>query len=276
MKKLVTSLAWLALLTGCATTRLPQTSQNPFGGSAGTMFTRKPVVRQVGRQQPAFGPYQASDIRRGWTTTHQRSGGVLRPGASGSPVLDVLSLPYAQRLTTEDSKMQFSIRDDQGHTADVYTTTKAVTQSVISKVPLLGQLDPELLSKTTETFNAIIVGPQLGATNAWNLLLSTTNKTGFERHNQAPVIGLVGDEDQVLLRIKLVPHAPVTKKDGTQTAWPAWGGPGGIEILHNQQRVGFIDYSAAEVCVWLRDDSSPELRFLTATTLATLLMRDGS
>jgi len=37
----------------------------------------------------------------------------------------------------------------------------------------------------------------------------------------------------------------------------------------------FIDFSAAELCVWLRDDMSPVMRFLTATTVATLLLKEG-
>ena len=273
MRKLTLLLPLLSLLAGCSVARLPDTSANPFGGAAGTMMALPATRVQLGRTGIKFGPYQTSEVRRGWTNTREGGQVPLRPGASGSAVLDVLNLPYAQRLTTENSKLQFRIQDDQARTAEVYTTTKVVTQAVEARVPLLGQLDPELMSKSTETFNAIIVGPKIGETNAWNLLIATTNRTGFERGNPTPVIGLLGDEDQVLLRLRLVPHGPIITKDGRSLPWPAPSIPGGIEILHEGRRIGYIDYSVARPFLWLRDDLTPELRFLTATTMATVFMK---
>ncbi|GAA3944612.1 hypothetical protein [Hymenobacter algoricola] len=272
------------LLVGCATPAyLPHTSANPFGGAAGTQLS-VPISKLGPGRKLALGPYQVTDVHRGWRSTRTRDQGPLRAGTTGSPVLDVLDLPYAQQLSTEDSKLefQFSTNDPAGppQSAAVYCGRQSVTQSVVAKGLLLGQLDPELRSRTTETFNALIVGPKLGQTNVWNLLLTTTNRTGFESDNPTPVIGLVGDADQVLLRIRLVARTPLPASAGrfAQLAQPL-AGPGGVEILHEGQRIAYLDYETISsdhtLKLWLRDGLAPELRFLTTTTVATLLMKDG-
>ncbi|TGE04874.1 hypothetical protein [Hymenobacter fodinae] len=278
-----TNIAALALLlTSCAVpANIPRTSANPFGGAAGTLLTVPATKLGPGRKL-ALGPYQVSDVHRDWTTTRTRDLGYLRPGTTGSPVLDILHLPYVHRVSTADSKMEFHLANSQDpqQAADVYCSRQALTQSVVSKEPLLGEIDPELRSRTTETFNAIIVGPQLGQTNAWNLLMTTTNKTGFERDNQTPVIGLVGDADQVLLRIRLVARAPLPESAGKLAHQVIHlAGPGGIEILHDGQRICFLDFETISpdqvLHVWVRDGIDPNLRLLTSATIATLLMRNG-
>jgi hypothetical protein len=120
------------------------------------------------------------------------------------------------------------------------------------------------------------VGPQLGTSNAWDLVLVTTPRSGVERENPTPVIGVVGQGDQVLLRIRLVaPPAPAGKSLRQQLA--PLRGPRGAEILHQGQRIAYVDYETLapdlSLAIWLRDDLEPSLRFLTATTIAALLFQ---
>jgi hypothetical protein len=140
----------------------------------------------------------------------------------------------------------------------------------------LGQLDPELRRRTTETFQARLVGPQLGGVNAWDLVLVTTPRSGVERDSPPPVMGVVGQGDQVLLRIRLVaPPAPAPTSLRQQLA--SLRGPKGAEILHQGQRIAYVDYETVaadlSLAIWLRDDLEPDLRFLTAATIATLLVQ---
>jgi hypothetical protein len=267
------ALPLLAALNGCVVSslsaQLPPASPNPFEGAAGTELK---LPQTAGRWQdtpPGFGPYQVSDLHRGWTRVRSYASQPLYPGATGSPVLDLFSLPYVQHLTTTRRRSRFHFADDQGHTADVYTTTEGVTKA-LTIMPGLNEVQ-----RATETFSAVIVGPQLGRTNAWRLLLNLPDYLHQPTLDPTADVGLVGDEEQVLLHIKRIPHPSFTMPNGRRVPWPVLAAPGGLEVLCQQQRVAYIDYATAHPSVWLRNDLPPDLRFLTATTLSAVLLKSG-
>lgn len=271
---LFTGLLALAALGGCkvatVSSQLPPTSANPFGGAAGTGLVLPVRVARRGDTPPGFGPYRVSELHRGWpsTSTYRKP---LRPGATGSPVLDVLNLPYEQLQTTTTGKSQFHFADSLGHAAEVYATTREVTEGVsFTSADGLSQL--EQVQKSAVSYSAIIVGPQLGATNAWNLLLSLPTLTRYPADPTA-TIGLLGDADHILYRLRLTAHPPLPGRNGQLLPWPAAAGPGGIELLRQGQRVGYVDFATAHPVVWLRGDLSPEEQFLAATTFSATLLR---
>ncbi|WP_426060940.1 hypothetical protein [Hymenobacter sp. B1770] len=105
------------------------------------------------------------------------------------------------------------------------------------------------------------------------LFFSTPDPTQRDTSKPGTLVGLVGSGDKVLLRIRLTPHPPLTARNGRSTPGPALAGPNGLEIMHEQQRIGYVDFAAVKACVWPRDDLPPGLRFLTATTLSALLLK---
>lgn len=269
--RLASLLAWPWLLGGCAVSSvsalLPPTSPNPFEEAPGTRWALPQAVARRADTPPGFGPYLVSELHRGWLTTRTELHQALPP-ATGVAVLDMLRRPYLERTRTSKGRSRYHFADDQGHAADIYTTTEALAREQMLS-PTLGVGPP-----AAEQFSAIVVGAQVGQSAAWYLELPAPPHP-LRPADPTAVAGRVGDDTRVLLTLQRLPHPPLTLRTGRRVPWPAPGQPGGIAVLYQQQRIGYIDYATAQPSVWLRNDVSAELRFLTAACLSAVLLRSG-
>lgn len=265
---------WLALpllLSSCAVSSvsslLPATSPNPFGEAVGTRWGLPQAAVRRAATPPSFGPYQVSNLHRGWLSTRTELHQAL-PAATGVVVLDMLRRPYLERTRTSKGRSQYHFADDQGHAADVFTTTEGLSREQMLSPNLgVGPLP-------TEQFSAILVGAQVEQSAAWYLELPQAPHP-LRPADPTAVAGRVGDDNRVLLTIQRLPHPPLTLRTGRRVPWPVLDQPGGIAVLYQQQRIGYIDYATAQPSVWLRDDISADLRFLTAACLSAVLLRSG-
>lgn len=265
---------WLALplvLGGCAvasvSSLLPPTSPNPFGEAAGTQWELPQAVARRADTPPAFGPYQVSNLHRGWLSTRTDVYPALPP-ATGVAVLDLLRRPYLERTRASKGRSSYHFADDQGHAADVFTTTEGLSRERLLS-PTLGVGPP-----AAEQFSAILVGAQVGQSAAWYLELPQPPPAP-QPTDPAAGAGRVGDDTHVLLTLERLPHPPLTLRTGRRVPWPVTNQPGGIAVLYQQQRIGYIDYATARPSVWLRNDVPADLRFLTAACLSAVLLRSG-
>jgi len=265
---------WLALpllLGGCAvasvSSLLPPTSPNPFGDAAGTQWELPRAVARRADTPPSFGPYQVSNLHRGWLSTRTELYQALPP-ATGVAVLDLLRRPYLERTRASKGRSSYHFTDDQGHAADVFTTTEGPSrEQLLSPNLAVGQ-------QAAEQFLAILVGAQVGQSAAWYLELPQPPYP-LRPTDPATVAGRVGDDNRVLLTLQRLAHPPLTLRTGRRVPWPVAGQPGGIAVLYQQQRIGYIDYATAQPSVWLRNDLPTDLRFLMAACLSAVLLRSG-
>lgn len=264
-------LAWPLVLGGCAVSSvsslLPATSPHPFGDAAGTQWKLPQAVARRADTPPSFGPYQVSNLHRGWLSTRTELHYALPP-ATGAAVLDILRRPYLERTRSSKGRSSYHFADDQGHAADIFTTTEGLSREQMLS-PTLSVGPP-----AAELFSAILVGAQVEQSAAWYLELPG------QPHAQRPtdptaVAGRVGDDTRVLLTLQRIPHPPLTLRTGRRVPWPVVDQPGGIAVLYQQQRIGYLDYATAQPSVWLRNDISADLRFLTAACLSAVLLRSG-
>ena len=265
---------WLALpllLGGCAVSSvsslLPPTSPNPFGDAAGTQWELPHAVARRADTPPSFGPYQVSNLHRGWLSTRTELHQALPP-ATGVAVLDLLRRPYLERTRASKGRSSYHFADDQGHAAEVFTTTEGLSREQLLS-PTLG-----VGQQAAERFSAILVGAQVGQSAAWYLELPQPPHA-LRPADPAAVAGRVGDDTRVLLTLQRLPHPPLTLRTGRRVPWPVLDQPGGIAVLYQQQRIGYIDYATAQPSVWLRNDLPADLRFLTAACLSAVLLRSG-
>jgi len=265
---------WLALpvlLGGCAVSSvsslLPATSPNPFAEAPGTRWGLPQAAGRRASTPPSFGPYQASNLHRGWLHTRTDLYQALPP-ATGVAVLDVLRRPYLERTRTSKGRSSYHFADDQGHAADIFTTTEGLSREQML-IPTLG-VGP----RASEQFSAVLVGAQVGQSAAWYLELPQPPHA-LRPADSTAVAGRVGDDTQVLLTLRRLPHPPLTLRNGRRVPWPVIDQPGGIAVLYQQQRIGYIDYATAQPSVWLRNGMSADLRFLTAACLSAVLLRSG-
>jgi hypothetical protein len=262
----------LSLLLGsCAVSSLasllPPTSPNPFAEAAATHWELPQAVARRADTPPDFGPYRVSNLHRGWLSTNTELHQALPP-ATGVAVLDILRRPYLERTSASRGRSSYHFADDQGHAADIFTTTERLERA--------RQLSPTLSvgPPAAEQFSAIVVGASVGPSAAWYLELPLPAPA---RRPTDPAAGLgrVGDDTRVLLTLQRMPHPPLTLRNGHRVPWPVADQPGGIAVLYQQQRIGYLDYATARPSVWLRDDLPADLRFLTAACLSAVLLRSG-
>lgn len=264
---------WLSLsllLGSCAVSSLasllPPTSSNPFAEAAGTRWELPQAAARRANTPPDFGPYQVSNLHRGWLSTRTELHQALPP-ATGVAVLDILRRPYLERTSASQGRSSYHFADDQGRAADIFTTTERLERA--------RQLSPTLSvgPAAAEQFSAIVVGAQVGPSAAWYLELPLAPV--LRPADPAAGLGRVGDDTHVLLTLERVPHPPLTLRTGRRVPWPVVDQPGGIAVLYQQQRIGYLDYATARPSVWLRDDLPADLRFLTAACLSAVLLRSG-
>ncbi len=259
------------LLGGCAVSSvsalLPPTSPNPFEEAPGTQWVLPQAVVKRADTPPSFGPYQVSELHRGWLSTRTELHQALPP-TTGVTVLDMLRRPYLERTSASRGRSHYHFADDQGHAADIYTTTESLSREQMLS-PTLSVGPP-----AAEQFSAIVVGAQVGQSAAWYLELPAPTQP-LRPAAPTAVAGRVGDDTHVLLTLQRLPHPPLTLRTGRRVPWPAPGQPGGIAVLYQQQRIGYIDYATAQPSVWLRTDLPADLRFLTAACLSAVLLRSG-
>jgi hypothetical protein len=246
---------------------LPPTSPNPFAEAAGTRWVLPQAAVRRANTPPSFGPYQVSNLHRGWLNTRTEFYQALPP-ATGVAVLDLLRRPYLERTRTNKGRSSYHFTDDQGHAADIFTTTEALARERMLS-PNLGVGPP-----AAEQFSAIVVGPQVAQSTAWYLELPQPLHA-LQPADPTAVAGRVGDDAHVLLTLQRIPHPPLTLRNGRRVPWPVLDRPGGIAVVYQQQRIGYIDYATAQPSVWLRDDLPADLRFLTAACLSAVLLRSG-
>ena len=264
-------LAWPLVLGGCAVSSvsslLPATSPNPFGDAAGTQWKLPQAVARRADTPPSFGPYQVSNLHRGWLSTRTELYQALPP-ATGVAVLDMLRRPDLERTRSSKGRSSYHFADDQGHAANIFTTTEGLSREQMLS-PTLSVGPP-----ATELFSAILVGAQVQQSAAWYLELPGQPHS-LRPADPSAVSGRVGDDTRVLLTLQRIPHPPLTLRTGRRVPWPVVDQPGGIAVVYQQQRIGYINYATAQPSVWLRDDISADLRFLTAACLSAVLLRSG-
>lgn len=147
------------LLASCAVSSLsallPPASPNPFAAAAGTRWELPAAVARRANTPPDFGPYRVSNLHRGWLSTRTEVHQALPP-ATGAAVLDILRRPYLERTSASQGRSSYHLADDQGHAADIFTTTERLERA--------RQLGPTLSvgPPATEQFSAIVVGAQVG------------------------------------------------------------------------------------------------------------------
>jgi hypothetical protein len=269
--RLACLLALPQLLGGCTvasvSSLLPPTSPNPFAEAPGTKWELPRAAVRRADTPPSFGPYQVSNLHRGWLSTRTTLYPALPP-ATGVAVLDMLRRPYLERTRISKGRSRYHFADDQGRAADIFTTTEGLSREQMLS-PNLGVGPPP-----TEQFSAILVGAQVEQSAAWYLELPQPPPS-LRPADPTAVAGRVGDDARVLLTLQRLPHPPLTLRNGRRVPWPVVDRPGGIAVLYQQQRIGYIDYATAQPSVWLRDDISADLRFLTAACLSAVLLRNG-
>lgn len=239
----VAALPLLAALGGCVVAAPPPAaSLNPFGAAGTSYEIARPTLRRD-RTPATFGPYQPSEVHRGWAAVDEHA--------------EPLRGPYSQYTVTENSKVSFHFADGQGHEATVYSGTQAVTRGVAAG----GGRQPGVAPRTAVVGTALIVGAPLGGTTTWHLLLNTPSPTQPGAAYAPAEVGLLTDEQQVQLRIRRVPRG----------GYPPTAN---FELLHQEQLVGYLDFSTTRPTVWLRNDLAPDLRFLTATVISAIFVQD--
>ncbi|TGD80219.1 hypothetical protein [Hymenobacter wooponensis] len=271
MKRILLSLIFGSALglSSCAIGLLEPVTLPEFEQSA-TPLPVKGLQSLVIGQRISFGEFQLGKVHRGWTSTRYYSGGGLRPGPSGLPVLDVLNLPAAQYLRNSSNKLQFSLEAGPRH-SEIYCVNNVSSRELAVFTPIVrGPIN--ITQDWKNTFTGLIVGPELDSVNVWNIVLTTSLADADSRNNPEPVVGLVGSNDEVLLRIQQVVRRSVKHpKTHQQVALPV-PMPIGYQIMFRDQAIGFVDLQTPEGTVWLRTNMPPNMRFLAANTAATVML----
>ncbi|QDA61889.1 hypothetical protein [Hymenobacter jejuensis] len=262
----------LCILAGCGVAAVQSEVAPPAFAAGADELPVEGLAQWTFEHKVSFGDFQTDQLRRGWSPSRPLGGPQLRTGTGGSPVLDVLDLPYMARLKNAPNKLQFSIHDRTTHWADFYGAKNVSNRELQTLSPLWGKDAATFARSHAEAFTGVILGPRLDSTNVWNILLGSDIPTPETAASVPATVGLVGDQDRVLLAIRQdVRRMAPNPQTGAPEPLPA---PQfvGYEIIYHNEPIALVDLQTPQGKIWLKSGLQSDLRFLTASTAAAVLL----